>query len=123
MTILVDNSQAVFVPGRVITDNILLSHELVKGYGRKGIFPRCMLKVDMQKACDSIEWDFLEQILESMNIPATFIAWVMVCIKFVSYSILINAPTKLFEANKGLRQGTPSPLIYLSCQWNICAGP
>nr|XP_016503052.1 PREDICTED: uncharacterized protein LOC107821155 [Nicotiana tabacum]XP_018629633.1 uncharacterized protein LOC108946820 [Nicotiana tomentosiformis] len=58
---LVDDSQADFVPGRVLTDNILLSHELVKGYGRKRISPRCMIKIDMQKAYDSLEWVFLEQ--------------------------------------------------------------
>ncbi|XP_070022732.1 uncharacterized protein [Nicotiana sylvestris] len=49
---LVDNYQADFVPGRLITDNILMSHELVKGYGRKSISPRCMLKIDMQKTYD-----------------------------------------------------------------------
>ncbi|XP_049352687.1 uncharacterized protein LOC125817181 [Solanum verrucosum] len=56
MDYLVDNSPAAFVPGRIIQDNILLTHELVKGYGRKGILPRCMLKIDMQKAYDSLEW-------------------------------------------------------------------
>ncbi|XP_060178008.1 uncharacterized protein LOC132607942 [Lycium barbarum] len=40
MDSIIGNSQAAFVPGRVITDNILLSHELVKGYGRKVISPR-----------------------------------------------------------------------------------
>ncbi|XP_075095511.1 uncharacterized protein LOC142173762 [Nicotiana tabacum] len=64
MDILVGNCQSTFVPGRVISDNIILSHELVKGYGRRGISPRCMVKVDMQKAYDSLEWDFIEQILE-----------------------------------------------------------
>ncbi|XP_075085042.1 uncharacterized protein LOC107815716 [Nicotiana tabacum] len=58
---LVNNSQSVFVLGTVITDNIILGHELVKGYGRKGISPRCMLKIDMQKAYDSVEWVFIEQ--------------------------------------------------------------
>lgn len=52
---LVDNCQPAFVPGRFITGNIIMSHELVKGYGRK-ISPRCMMKVDMRKAYDSIEW-------------------------------------------------------------------
>ncbi|XP_009588818.1 uncharacterized protein [Nicotiana tomentosiformis] len=58
---LVDNSQSAFVLGRVITDNIILGHELVKGYGRKGISPKYMLKIDMQKAYDSVEWVFIEQ--------------------------------------------------------------
>lgn len=49
MDYLVDASQTVFVPSRILTDNVLLSHELVKGYERKGILPRCMIKIDMQK--------------------------------------------------------------------------
>lgn len=49
MTTLIDNTKAAFVFGRTITDNILLSHELVKGYGRKNMPPRCFLMIDMQK--------------------------------------------------------------------------
>ncbi|XP_070018843.1 uncharacterized protein [Nicotiana sylvestris] len=56
---LVDNCQAAFVLGRLIIDNILMSHELVKGCGRENISPRCMLKIDMQKAYDSVEWLYL----------------------------------------------------------------
>lgn len=52
---LVDRNQSAFVPGRLINDNIILSHELVNGYDRKGLSPKCMLKVDMKKAYDSIE--------------------------------------------------------------------
>ncbi|WMV11100.1 hypothetical protein MTR67_004485 [Solanum verrucosum] len=37
--------------------NIILSTELVKGYERKGVSPRCMLKVDMRKAYDSVKID------------------------------------------------------------------
>ncbi|XP_016461479.2 uncharacterized protein LOC107784810 [Nicotiana tabacum] len=55
MDSIIDKSQAAFVLGRLITDNIILSHELVKGYRRKGVSPRCMIKIDMQKAYDSIE--------------------------------------------------------------------
>nr|XP_016476659.1 PREDICTED: uncharacterized protein LOC107798203 [Nicotiana tabacum] len=40
---LVDNCQAAFVPGRLIIDNILMSHELVKGYGRKKIIVRWIM--------------------------------------------------------------------------------
>lgn len=63
MSDLVDPNQAAFVQGRIITDNIILGYELVTGYGSKHLSPRCMLKVDIQKAYDSIEWIFIEQIL------------------------------------------------------------
>lgn len=55
MAFLINNNQSTFVPGRVINDNIIMSHELVKCYGRKGVSPRCMLKVDMRKAYDFVE--------------------------------------------------------------------
>lgn len=103
---LIDNSQSTFVPGRVISDNIILSHEMVKGYGRKGLSPRCMMKVDTQKAYDSLEWGFVEQVLTHMNIPIKCIRWVMECLRSVSYSIGINGwPTEPFATRRGLRQG------------------
>ncbi|KAH0644895.1 hypothetical protein KY284_032779 [Solanum tuberosum] len=63
---LVDPSQVAFVPGRMLHDNVIMSHELVKGYGRKSVSPRCRFKIDMQKAYDSLEWQFLEEVLVGM---------------------------------------------------------
>ncbi|KAH0746543.1 hypothetical protein KY285_008200 [Solanum tuberosum] len=81
MNSLVDQSQSAFVPGRVISDNIILSHELVKGYSRKGISARCMLKIDKRKAYDSVEWHYLEQILNCLQFPTMFVRWIMACVK------------------------------------------
>lgn len=66
MDCLVDMNRSAFVLGRQISDNIILSHELVKGYRRKCISLRCMLKVDMRKGYDSIEWIYLEQVIECL---------------------------------------------------------
>ncbi|XP_075092545.1 uncharacterized protein LOC142172764 [Nicotiana tabacum] len=105
---LVDDCQSAFVPGRMITDNIILIHELVKCYGRKGISPRCTIKLDMQKAYDFLEWVFLEQILIGMAFSDMFVKWVISCVNTVSYSILLNGkPTPPFDARRGLRQGDP----------------
>lgn len=64
---IVGPSKSAFIPGRLIADNILLSHELVKGYSKKFISPRCMIKVDLQKAYDSVEWSALIQIMKGLG--------------------------------------------------------
>lgn len=57
---LIGRSQSAFVEGRSIIDNILFSHEILKCSKRKGISPRCVLKVDIRKAYDTLEWSFLK---------------------------------------------------------------
>lgn len=80
METLVEPNQSAFVPGRALNDDVILSHELIKGYGRQGISRRCMIKVDMRKAYDSLEWTFLEQILEEVQMPSKVIKWNMQCV-------------------------------------------
>lgn len=50
-----DPTQSRFIPDRQILDNTLLASELIKGYGRKGFSPRCVIKIDLQMAYDSVE--------------------------------------------------------------------
>ncbi|XP_021738025.1 uncharacterized protein LOC110704529 [Chenopodium quinoa] len=112
----IDDAQAGFIPGKHIGDNILLATELIKGYDHKFISPRCMVKVDLKKAYDSVEWGFLITLMQELGFPQRFFDWIWNCLTFVSYSILINgfpAPPPPFEAKKGLRQGDPiSPFLF-----------
>ncbi|KAL2240815.1 UNVERIFIED_CONTAM: hypothetical protein Sindi_0722700 [Sesamum indicum] len=56
---LISPCQAAFVPGRSIGDNIMLAQELFTGYNQTCLPPRCALKVDIRKAYDTVDWDFL----------------------------------------------------------------
>ncbi|XP_021849287.2 uncharacterized protein [Spinacia oleracea] len=94
-------AQAGFIPGRNISDNILLASELIKCYTRKNISPRCMIKVDLRKAYDSLEWPFLTSMLAELGFPNVFIQWIMQCLETVSYSILVNGyPSKPIPEKK-----------------------
>lgn len=65
------------MPGRVISDNIILNHELVKGYTRKSDSARCMLKIDIRKVSDS---KLFGAVLIHLNFPDALIQWIMKCI-------------------------------------------
>ncbi|KAL2243965.1 UNVERIFIED_CONTAM: hypothetical protein Sindi_0514500 [Sesamum indicum] len=56
---LVSPYQAAFIPDRSIGDNIMMAQELFTGYNQKRLPPQCALKVDIRKAYDTVEWDFL----------------------------------------------------------------
>lgn len=71
---LIDCSQSAFVKGRDIFQNIFLAQELIRGYNRKNISPRCMFKIDLQKAYDTVNWSFLNHVLLSVG----FDSWLFI---------------------------------------------
>ncbi|KAL0359787.1 UNVERIFIED_CONTAM: hypothetical protein Sangu_0828100 [Sesamum angustifolium] len=70
--------------------------------------PRCALKVDLRKAYDTVEWDFLFATLRMFGFPAVFIRWIEECVTSAHFSIYVNGGVHGFFAGaRGLRQGTP----------------
>lgn len=66
---LIDQSQAVFVKGRSISDNILLMQELVRNYHRNALPKRSAVNIDLMKAYDSVDWEFLFDVMHAMDFP------------------------------------------------------
>ncbi|KAL2223899.1 UNVERIFIED_CONTAM: hypothetical protein Sindi_2986700 [Sesamum indicum] len=82
--------QAAFVPGRSIGDNVMLAQELFTGYNQARLPPRCALKVDIRKAYDTVEWDFLLSVLQLFGFPEIFSRWIEECISSPSFSVGMN---------------------------------
>ncbi|GJS40876.1 RNA-directed DNA polymerase, eukaryota, reverse transcriptase zinc-binding domain protein [Tanacetum coccineum] len=110
----VNINQSDFIPGRHIQDNILIAQELLKGYQRKKGAKRSALKIDIQKAYDTVSWAFLENIMLKFGFHPVMVNWIMTCVKTSKFSICVNGETHgYFEGGKGLRQGDPiSPYLF-----------
>ncbi|GJU62426.1 RNA-directed DNA polymerase, eukaryota, reverse transcriptase zinc-binding domain protein [Tanacetum coccineum] len=94
-----------------IDDNKALG--LFNGYVRKIGPKRVALKVDIQKAYDTVNWQFLEDILRGFRFHGRMVDWVMKCVTTTSFSICVNGEScGYFKGGRGLRQGDPmSPYL------------
>ena len=74
-----------------------------------------MCKLDIEKAYDHVNWNFLLYMLRRCGFSEKWRQWVYTCISTARFSILVNGSAHgFFSSSRGLRQGDPlSPLLFL----------
>lgn len=119
---IISANQSAFIQGRLLQENVLLASELVKDYHKEDISPRCVMKLDISKAFDSVQWTFVLRSLEAMGVPEKFIHRIRLCITTPSFSVQVNGELGgYFQSARGLRKGCSlSPYLFVVCM-NMCS--
>eukprot|EP00258_Populus_trichocarpa_P027694 XP_024443713.1 uncharacterized protein LOC112324533 [Populus trichocarpa] len=99
---LISEVQSNFVPGRQITDNIIVAQEVIhsmrKMKGKKGFMT---IKVDLEKAYDILSWKFIRETLIDARLPSDLIRVIMQSIETQTLSVLWNgSATQKFSPNR-----------------------
>lgn len=73
------------------------------------------IKVDFEKAYDSVSWEFLDFMMGKMGFNDKWKRRIRECISTVSVSVLVNeSPTEEFKLGRGLhRVDLLSPFLFL----------
>lgn len=116
---IISPAQSTFMPNRLITDNVIISYECLhkirhsKGK-RNGLVA---LKLDVSKAYDMVEWQFLKQTMTKIDFSEKWVELIMKCITTTYFSVILNRePKGRIQSERALRQGcTLSPYLFIVC--------
>ncbi|XP_039130894.1 uncharacterized protein LOC120267295 [Dioscorea cayenensis subsp. rotundata] len=106
---LIGREQAGFVTNRCSFDNIIAVQEIVHTLETDTKNPpRMLIKLDIEKTYDTVNWNAILAVFDHMNFPPLWISWISTCLRSCSFSLLINGNSSpWFPSSRGVRQGDP----------------
>lgn len=113
-SLIISEYQRGFIPGRHIQDCIVTASEVVNLLHKKSFGGSIALKIDIRKAFDTLNWDFLLHVLRCFGFNHCFCRWIHTILHSVKLSMSINGKSVgFFSCTRGVRQGDPlSPLLF-----------
>ena len=80
-----------FLPGRQTSDNIIITQEIIHSLEKmKGKEKGMIFKIDLEKACDKVSWEFLEKALINFNFNPKWIKMIMSCVSCCNTKVFWN---------------------------------
>ena len=99
----ISEAQNAFVEDRQILDAALFANEVVDVMLRRkesGV----LCKLDIEKAYDHLDWDFLLKVMNKMGFGSSWTCWISWCISSATFSVMVNgSPSGFFRSSRGLR--------------------
>lgn len=88
---LVGIEQNGFISGRDAYDNIISAQEIAHSLEfDSSVLPRMILKIDVEKAFHTLEWNVVLATLQRMLFPERWISWIKNSLSSASFSFIIN---------------------------------
>ncbi|KAK9286446.1 hypothetical protein L1049_014843 [Liquidambar formosana] len=101
---IISPNQTTFIKGRKIVENLGLASECFNLLDNKCFEGNVGIKFDVIKAFDTIEWQFLLQVLDQFGFSRKFTGWIYILLKAAKLSILINGvPYGFFSCSRARR--------------------
>lgn len=105
---IIDENQGVFFKNKGVGSTALagleLIHQVVYASNSRNHRANIAIKLDLSKAFDHVEWDFLINIMQKLEFPAHFIHLIHHCLCSTQISIRFNSQkTSYFKPTQGLR--------------------
>lgn len=89
---IISSNQSAFIKGRQLVDGVVAINEIIDL--AKKIHRSCLIKMDFEKAYDSVSWSFLDYMMRRFSFDERWRAWMRACVFTGSMSILVNgSPT------------------------------